>query len=129
MTPNIQANFHLYAEDIHRAVAFYARNFNFEFMGQLRGENRHEWAALKTANAILWLGPSGSKTGLILLIDTDLAGFVARLKNDGVSCFIPEQFASASPESDDILVTNWGKHIWFWDSEGNAVMLFEPIAG
>jgi len=40
-----------------------------------------------------------------------------------------EYFASVSQQFDDILITEWGKHAWFLDSEGNVVMLFEPAGG
>ena len=38
--PIIQVNFHLFADDINRAISFYTRNFNFELMGQIRGEHQ-----------------------------------------------------------------------------------------
>ncbi|HEX9973223.1 MAG TPA: hypothetical protein VGD14_14220 [bacterium] len=44
-------------------------------------------------------------------------------------CIIPDELASASQQRGDILATDWGKHAWFLDSEGNVVMLFEPAEG
>jgi len=125
----VQVNFHLFASDLARAVSFYTRNFNFELMEQIPGEHPNNWAALRTPNAILWLGKSGATKGLILLIEKELSACLARLKNDGVTCFIPEELAAASSHRDDILITEWGKHAWFLDSEGNVVMLFEPAGG
>lgn len=125
----IQLNFHLYAKNLDRTISFYTRNFQFELLGQIGAEHQDQWAALTARNALLWLGQTGATRGLILLIEKDLEALISRLKTDGVTCFIPEQFASDAEQNNDILATDWGKHAWILDSEENVVMLFEPIAG
>jgi predicted enzyme related to lactoylglutathione lyase len=128
--PRIQANFHLYAENLERAIKFYRENFNIEFMGELNpAEDGQKWAILKVENAFIWLGIAGATVGLILLIDEKLDETVARLKSNGVRLFLPPEFKESADEENFVIETDWGKHCYFFDSEGNVVMLFEPIEG
>ncbi len=127
--PRIQANFHLYAEDLERAISFYTQNFKFRLLGRMDNKNGGTWAALQIENAIIWLGKEGTSTGLILLIDREIEGFVAQLEENGIQFFIPENLKHESQVEESILLTSWGKHAWFIDSERNVVMLFEPIEG
>ncbi len=119
----IQMNFHLHAEDTDRAALFYQENFNF----QLAGKMNDSWAVLQCENAMIWLGPNGSKNGLILLIEDRLEEVAEQLKQIGVTVSIPEEFQGQQGEQDHILETVWGKHVWIVDTEGNLVMLFQPI--
>ncbi|UCE07509.1 MAG: hypothetical protein JSW07_05590 [bacterium] len=125
--PRFQANFHLYAEEIDRAVSFYTDNFKFRFLGQMENENSEPWAALRVENTILWLGRKGTNSGLILLIDKDIEKFVAKLFENDVEFFIPEELKDGAREKQNVLETDWGKHAWFLDSEKNAIMLFQPF--
>ena len=127
MMPRIQANFHLYAENLERAISFYTKNFNFTFLGSLGEGEEHKWAALKVENAIIWLGKNGTSFGLILLVEKDIIPFIERLKKNDVNFFLPEDFKESKIEKDVIVETDWGKHAWFYDSERNVVMLFEPL--
>lgn len=124
--PRFQANFHLYAEDIDRAVSFYTDNFKFRFLGQMENGNSEPWAALRAENTILWLGRKGTNSGLIILIDKDIEKFVAKLFENDVEFFIPEELKDGVRENQNVLETDWGKHAWFLDSEKNAIMLFQP---
>ena len=122
-----QVNFHLYAENIDRAIHFYNEHFNFSVLGKIEEENVEPWAAIRIENAIIWLGKEGTSTGLILLIDKDLELFVNQLVKQGVVFIMPEKFQNESEENQKFLKTEWGKHAWFIDSERNLVMLFQPI--
>lgn len=122
-----QVNFHLYAENLDRAISFYTQFFKFSLLGKIEEADADPWAALKTENAIIWLGKEGTSTGLILLIDKDMERFVNQLGDKGVIFFLPEKFKNKSLENSKILKTEWGTHAWFNDSEGNVVMLFQPI--
>ncbi len=126
----IQANFNLYAEDIQRAIAFYQENFGFEHLGNIGADENEKWAALKLENTIIWLGENGASLGLILLVDKNIESLIDRLKTNGVSFFIPDKFSKSAEKSDpSFIATDWGKHSWFYDSERNVVMLFEPAEG
>jgi len=125
--PRFQANFHLYAEDLERAISFYTQNFNFRLLGQMDDEQVEPWAALQIENAILWLGKEGSSSGLILLLDKEIENFVSRLQEKGVEFFFPEKFRQEWPHNSLIMQTSWGKHAWLLDSERNVVMLFQPV--
>lgn len=125
--PRFQANFHLYAEDLHRAIAFYTENFKFKLLSPVENENNEPWAALRVENAILWLGQNGANSGLIILIDKEIEEFVAKLDENNVKFFIPEAFNQRIQEHQIILNTDWGKHAWFFDSEKNVIMLFQPF--
>lgn len=125
--PRFQANFHLFAEDLNRAIAFYAENFKFELLGHIENENDEPWAALKIENAILWLGRKGTNSGLIILIDKDIEKFVEQLAANNVEFFIPEEFKDGIQENQNVLKTEWGRHAWFFDSERNTIMLFQPF--
>lgn len=125
--PRFQANFHLFAEDLNRAIAFYAENFNFELLGHIENENDESWAALRIENAILWLGRKGTNSGLIILIDKDIEKFVEQLAANNVEFFIPEEFKDGIQENQNVLKTEWGRHAWFFDSERNTIMLFQPF--
>jgi len=127
--PKFQANFFLYAEDLQRAISFYSENFNFQHLGNLEDEVTEKWAALKLDNTVIWLGKNGSSVGLILLIDEDIESYVNRLQQNKVIFFIPEEMKNSAEESSKIIETDWGKHAWFFDSERNVVMLFEPAEG
>ena len=127
--PRTQVNFYLHTGNIERAVMFYQQNFGFRLEGQIEAAGKNEWAALRTDNALLWLGPSGAKTGLIILIEEKLAGLVEKIKKLGVTIFIPEELHHQQGEEKDIFESDWGKHTWILDSEDNVVMLFEPAAG
>jgi catechol 2,3-dioxygenase-like lactoylglutathione lyase family enzyme len=125
--PRFQANFHLYAENLNRAIAFYTEYFQFKLLSHVDNENNEPWAALKVENAILWLGQNGANSGLIILIDKEIEKFVTRLVENNVEFFIPEEFDRQIQENQIVLNTDWGKHAWFFDSERNAVMLFQPF--
>jgi hypothetical protein len=122
-----QANFYLYAENINRAIAFYTENFKFKLLSHIENENTEPWAALRVENAILWLGQNGAKSGLIILIDKEIEKFVAQLVENNVEFFIPEEFNMRIQENQIVLNTDWGKHAWFFDSEKNTIMLFQPF--
>jgi len=124
-----QANFYLFAENIERAVMFYQQNFDFKLEGQIEAGQGSKWAALRTDNALIWLGPNGAKNGLIILVENKLTELVDKLMQLGVTVFIPDEFQDQIEKSTNILETEWGKHAWILDSENNAVMLFEPAAG
>lgn len=124
--PRIQTNFYLYAENIERAVTFYQENFGFTLEGQIITGEKNEWAALRTENALIWLGATGAKTGLIILVEKNLAQFVDQLKKLGVTIFVPVE---SQTKENDLIETQWGKHTWILDSEKNIVMLFEPAEG
>jgi predicted enzyme related to lactoylglutathione lyase len=126
--PRFQANFHLYAENLNRAIAFYTENFKFKLLGQIENNNTEPWAALRVENAILWLGQQGAKSGLIILIDKGIETFVAQLVENNVQFFIPEKFKNELQEGKNVLQTDWGKNAWFLDSEKNTIMLFQPFA-
>ncbi|HDP97583.1 MAG TPA: hypothetical protein ENN22_00155 [bacterium] len=121
----IQANFHLYAEDLPRAINFYRQNFGFEHLGDLDTKTALQWAALRVENAIIWLGKNGANVGLVLLVDQSLESIISNLRQNNVIFFLPEEVAAA-PDTEIIVNTDWGKHAWFFDSEKNIVMLFEP---
>lgn len=125
----IQVNFNLYAADLSRAVAFYVENFSFEYLGDLEGNESSKWAALKVENAIIWLGEYGATSGLVLLIENNIDEFVLKMKRNQVVFFRPEEFKDETNNSNVIVETSWGKHAWFFDSEHNSVMLFEPMEG
>lgn len=125
----IQVNFNLFAEDMNRAIAFYTKNFNFTHLGDLSAEQSRQWAALKTENAIIWLGKKGASVGLVFLIEKEIEKFVQRLIENKVAFFLPEEFEENVQQSEKIVQTDWGKHAWFIDSERNVVMLFEPAEG
>lgn len=38
--PRFQANFHLYAEDLARAISFYTQNFSFRLFGHMDDEQK-----------------------------------------------------------------------------------------
>jgi hypothetical protein len=125
--PRFQANFHLYAENLNRAVAFYTENFKFKLLSHIEHEAIEPWAALRVENAILWLGKNGANSGLIILIDKEIEKFVSQLEENNVKFFIPEEFDQQIHENQIVLNTNWGKHAWFFDSEKNTIMLFQPF--
>jgi len=125
--PRFQANFHLYAENLNQAIAFYTKNFKFKLLNHVENENTEPWAALRVENAILWLGQKGANSGLIILIDKEIEKFVAQLVENNVEFFIPEDFNMRIQENQIVLNTDWGKHAWFFDSEKNAIMLFQPF--
>ena len=127
--PRMQTNFYLYAENIERAVLFYRQNFNFKVEGQLNAEQHNQWAALRTENALIWLGPNGARNGLIILLEEKLDEFVDQLKKMAITVFRPEELQNQQKSGDCILETEWGRHSWILDSENNIVMLFEPVAG
>ena len=124
--PRFQANFHLYVEDPERAISFYTEFFKFEMLGDIEYEADNRWAALRAENAIIWLGKEGSSNGLILLIDQDIEQFVDQLIDKGVEFILPENLNQQATENSNVLLTGWGKHAWFIDSERNVVMLFQP---
>lgn len=126
--PRFQANFHLYAENVNRAIAFYTENFKFKLLGQIESNETEPWAALRIENAILWLGQHGTNSGLIILIDKEIETFMAQLVENNVQFFIPEKFKNELQEGKNVLQTDWGKHAWFLDSEKNTIMLFQPFA-
>lgn len=125
--PRFQANFHLYAENLNRAIAFYVDNFNFKLLGQVENDATEPWAALRIENAILWLGQHGTNTGLIILIDNNIENFVMQLIKNHVEFFIPDEFKNNLQEGQNVVQTDWGKHAWFFDSEKNSIMLFQPF--
>ena len=125
--PRFQANFYLYAENLNRAIAFYTENFNFKLLGHIEDKNTESWGALKIENSILWLGQQGAKSGLIILIDSEIEKFVSQLIETNVEFFIPENIKFNTRENDYVLNTEWGKHAWFLDSEKNRIMLFQPL--
>ena len=128
--PRIQVNFHLYAKDVDRAGLFYEQHLGFKFEGQIKASENTEWAALRTDNAILWLGPEGAQKGLIVLIEAELPKLVARLKSEGVTVIVPDEFKKEELEDEQLTFeTDWGRHAWILDSEDNVVMLFEPCEG
>ena len=125
-----QVNFYLYAKDVERAGDFYDRHFGFKLEGQINAGENTKMAALRTDNAILWLGPEGAQKGLIVLIEEDLHKLVQGLKSEGVPIFLPDEFKNEQPDEDQLVFeTEWGRHSWMMDSENNVVMLFEPFAG
>ena len=126
--PRFQANFHLYAENLNRAIAFYTENFKFKLLGQIESNETEPWAALRIENAILWLGQHGTNSGLIILIDKEIETFMAQLVENNVQFFIPEKFKNELQEGKNVLQTDWGKNAWFLDSEKNTIMLFQPFA-
>jgi hypothetical protein len=125
--PRFQANFHLYAENLNRAISFYTENFKFKLLGHVENENTEAWAAMRAENAILWLGDKGTNSGLIILIDKEIEKFVSQLVENNVDFFIPEEFKNEIQEGQNVLKTDWGKHAWFFDSERNRIMLFQPF--
>ncbi|MFZ5515198.1 MAG: VOC family protein [Candidatus Zhuqueibacterota bacterium] len=125
----IQANFHLFAEDIDRAIQFYQRHFGFSLLGKLDETDENSWAAMKIENAIIWLGTEGSSNGLILLVDKDMEQFVENLAANHVEFFVPNHIKQGMSGESNILTTAWGKHAWIFDSERNVVMLFMPTGG
>ena len=125
--PRFQANFYLYAENLNRAIAFYTENFKFKLLGHIEDKNTESWGALKIENSILWLGQQGAKSGLIILIDSEIEKFVSQLIEMNVEFFIPENIKFNTRENDYVLNTEWGKHAWFLDSEKNRIMLFQPL--
>ena len=125
--PRFQANFHLYAENLNRAISFYTENFKFKLLGHVANENTEAWAAMRVENAILWLGDKGTNSGLIILIDKEIEKFVVQLVENNVNFFIPEDFKNEIQEGQNVVQTDWGKHAWFFDSERNSIMLFQPF--
>ncbi len=125
--PKFQANFHLYAENLNRAISFYTENFKFKLLGHVANENTEAWAAMRVENAILWLGDKGTNSGLIILIDKEIEKFVVQLVENNVNFFIPEDFKNEIQEGQNVVQTDWGKHAWFFDSERNSIMLFQPF--
>ena len=125
--PKFQANFHLYAENLNRAISFYTENFKFKLLGHVANENTEAWAAMRVENAILWLGDKGTNSGLIILIDKEIEKFVVQLVENNVNFFIPEDFKNEIQEGQNVVQTDWGKHAWFVDSERNSIMLFQPF--
>jgi len=123
---HFQVNFHLYAENLDRAISFYSEFFKFKLLGHIEGKEGEPWAALRAENAIIWLGKEGTSAGLILLIDKNIEQFVDQLAENGVTFFLPENLQIEFSENTKILPTDWGKHAWFIDSERNVVMLFQP---
>ncbi len=124
--PRFQANFHLYAENLNRAITFYTENFEFKLLGQVESNETESWAAMRIENAILWLGQQGAKSGLIILIDSEIEKFVSQLVEKNVVFFIPENLKGERYDNEFVLNTDWGKHAWFFDSEKNKIMLFQP---
>lgn len=127
--PRIQANFHLYADDIDRAIQFYKEHFGFTLLGKLDETEDNSWAAIKIENAIIWLGAEGTSTGLILLVDKDIDQFVHNLVEKQVEFFVPDHLQQEISGDSKIVTTHWGVHAWFFDSERNVVMLFMPAEG
>ena len=125
--PRFQANFHLYAENLNRAISFYTENFKFKLLGHVANENTEAWAAMRVENAILWLGDKGTNSGLIILIDKEIEKFVVQLVENNVEFFIPDEFKNEIQEGQNVVQTDWGKHAWFFDSERNSIMLFQPF--
>ena len=125
--PKFQANFHLYAENLNRAISFYTENFKFKLLGHVANENTEAWAAMRVENAILWLGDKGTNSGLIILIDKEIEKFVVQLVENNVEFFIPDKFKNEIQEGQNVVQTDWGKHAWFVDSERNSIMLFQPF--
>ena len=125
--PKFQANFHLYAENLNRAISFYTENFKFKLLGHVANENTEAWAAMRVENAILWLGDKGTNSGLIILIDKEIEKFVVQLVENNVEFFIPDEFKNEIQEGQNVVQTDWGKHAWFFDSERNSIMLFQPF--
>ena len=123
----IQTNFYLYAENIERAVLFYQQNFSFKLEGQITTGQDNQWAALRTENSLIWLGHTGAKTGLIILVEQKLDEFVDQIRQIGTTIFVPQELRKQQLSNEDILTTEWGKHTWILDSENNVVMLFEPV--
>ena len=124
--PRFQANFHLYAENLDRAISFYSNHFNFKLLGHIENEGNKPWAALKIENAILWLGNQGTKSGLIILIDSEIEVFASNLVENDVEFFVPDEFKDKLHDGQIVLQTDWGKHAWLFDSERNRIMLFQP---
>ena len=124
-----QANFYLFAENIERAVMFYKQNFDFKLEGQTEAKQGSQWAALRTENALIWLGPNGAKNGLIILVEKKLIELVDKLRQLAVTIFIPDEFQDQIEKNATLLETEWGRHAWILDSENNVVMLFEPAEG
>jgi len=126
----MQANFLLHAENIERAVNFYVENFGMKFIGEVKAtEPDHQWAALKLENANIWLGRDGATMGLILMVENDLDELLSQLREKGVHFFLPTQFKEERREREMIIISDWGRHAYFFDSERNVVMLFEPVEG
>ncbi len=125
--PKFQANFHLYAENLNRAISFYTENFKFKLLGHVANEDTEAWAAMRVENAILWLGDKGTNSGLIILIDKEIEKFVVQLVENNVEFFIPDEFKNEIQEGQNVVQTDWGKHAWFFDSERNSIMLFQPF--
>ncbi len=127
--PRIQANFHLYAENLDRAIKFYEQHFGFTLLGRIDETDDATWAAIKIENAIIWLGAEGTSTGLILLVDKEFDTFVRNLREKEVEFFVPDSLKEKIEDDSYILSTSWGEHAWFFDSERNVVMLFMPAEG
>lgn len=127
--PRIQANFHLYAENINRAIQFYDDHFGFSLLGKLDESEESTWAAIKIENAIIWLGSEGTSTGLILLVDKNINQFVQNMAEKQVEFFVPDHLKNETSDDSKIVTTPWGEHAWFFDSERNVVMLFMPAEG
>lgn len=125
--PRFQANFHLYAENLNRAVTFYTENFKFRLLGHIENKDTKPWAALRIENAILWLGDQGTNSGLIILVDKEIEKFVTQLVENKVEFFVPDEFKNELQEGQNVVPTDWGKHAWFFDSERNSIMLFQPF--
>ena len=119
----MQVNFHLFADDIERAATFYQEYFRFSIEGQLN----ETWGALRSENAVIWLGVDGAKRGLVILIDEGIEECINDLKRSAIEVFIPEEHQNE--QKHDIIDTEWGRHFWFRDTENNTVMVFQPAFG
>ena len=119
------ARFRYIVDDVDQAAAFYTSNFGFRLeqnfapaMAILRREDLELWIAGPMASASKPM-PDGSKPvsggwNRIVITVEDLAGLVAKLREDGV------EFRN------EILSGPGGRQILCEDPSGNPIELFQP---
>ena len=107
--------------DINRAIEFYTNILGLKL--EVRDE-KGEWASLKAKNCSMWLSKNGGNKGIVFLVK-NVEKIATYLRSKKVKVYVPDNYKNKGNVNEYGLETEYGKMIWFNDSEDNEIELFQ----
>lgn len=117
--------------NMRRAIGFYTRTLGGKLLMRAGGEMRDQWASVRLGRSEIWLiAPSKREKRTVAyttFVVKRIRAAVKGLQRRGVKFDKAEQLDGAKTEG-PIAMAPWGSSAFFWDSEGNYLMLWQNAA-
>ncbi len=118
-------------KNMNRAINFYTRALGGSLNMRGTGEMKDGWASLNVGRAEFWLVKPDRREKLKLAYNTfavkDIKAEVTGLKRRGVKFAPAERMGPKDKVDGPITYSTYGASAFFWDSEGNALMLWQSM--